>query len=425
LKAEHLSYETKINLGGFYTPKHIADRLYETLAAFAPPDKTDAMLEPNCGYGALLNHSYAKAVKKVVGADIDNLALKIAKASYNNIAFYQINALKNISRSSYGIKTDDRLLIVANPPYNDLTSQVKNGAKKIACESDGDIQARDLGLSSLLAFNKLRPDVLALLHPLSYLIKKINFNRLKPFMKNYALKEAIVFNSQEFFDTLKTSGFPVLIAIYQKSDQATSYKDIYNRSFVTIEGESFSLSQFDYIGSYIDKYPNKRAPQNHGGHLFYTMRDINALKRSKTFIKERIANAVCVADEKLDYYCYADIFKDYAHKLPYYMGNLDIPIDRDCFGPLRESFRALSVAKHGDIFAGKIEPPAPEFIQRAKTDASRYFNDLFGVKKTRPPHNFNDREVVALRKKHNAALPTARLCVRSVRSQRETLKDRL
>jgi hypothetical protein len=378
VRAEHLTYEAKTNLGGFYTPKHIVNKLYETLAKFVLPDEIDALLEPNCGYGALLDHEYARKIKKVVGADIDIKAQEIAKNAFSHAKFYHINALKNVARSAYEIGDSDRLLIVANPPYNDLTSQVKNGVKKNICQIDEDIQRRDLGLSSLLGFNKLRPDFIAVLHPLSYLIKKTNFNALKPFMKNYALRSATVFNSQAFLDASKLNGFPVLIAIYQKSESGTSYEDIYHWRFDTIENDSFSLSQFDYIGKYIDKYPNKRGDRS--GYLFYTMRDINALKRSRTFIDEEIANAVHISDEKLDYYCYVDIFKDYADNLPYYMGNLDIPIDDKRFGPLRESFRALSVAKHRKIFANKIKAPTPDILRLSKANVQTYFNELFNRK---------------------------------------------
>jgi predicted RNA methylase len=379
VSAKHLSFAAKTNLGSFYTPKRIAKKLYETLAKVVAPDQIDVLLEPNCGYGALLEGEYVKRIKKVIGADIDESATAIAKNAFSFVCFKNANALKNVSRSNYGINENDRLLIVANPPYNDLTSQIKNGVKKMAYEIDRDLLTRDLGLSSLLGFNRLRPDFIAVLHPLSYLIKKTNFNALKPFMKNYALKEALIFNSQEFCDASKLNGFPVLIAIYQKSERGTSYDDIYHWRFNAIEGESFTMAQFDYIGAYLDKYPNKK--KKNSKYLFYTMRDINALKRSRTFIKEEIANAVHICEEKLDYYCYVDIFKDYADRLPYYMGNLDVPIDRERFELLRESFRALSVAKHRKIFGNKIEPPTLDILRRAKADVQIYFNELLNRKR--------------------------------------------
>jgi hypothetical protein len=382
VRARHLSFEARTNQGSFYTPQLIVDRLYTTLAKFASADTFDALLEPNCGYGALLNHEYAKGAKRSIGADIDICALEAAQSAIKTAQFYRVNMLENTSRKSYGIGADEKLLIVANPPYNDVTSQAKNAVKRRSCAIDADIATRDLGLSSILAFNKLRADFIAVLHPLSYLIKKSNFNTLKPFMQRYILKDALVFNSQVFSDTSKASGFPVLIAIYERGENGTSYDDIYRRRFKTIEGETFSLSQFDYIGAYLDKYPNKRKTQNDkNGYLFYTMRDINALKRSRTFIGEDIPNAVRVSNDKLDYYCYVDIFKDYADELPYYMGNLDIPIDRDQFEPLRECFRALSAAKRPELFAKTIAIHAPQALNAAQNRIRSYFDKLFEMDK--------------------------------------------
>jgi hypothetical protein len=107
------------------------------------------------------------------------------------------------------------------------------------------------------------------------------------------------------------------------------------------------------------------------------MRDINALKRSRTFIKEDTANTIYISQEKLPYYCYVDIFKDIAPKLPYYFGNLDVPFDKSNFEKLKDDFFALSVAKHPDIFAGRFSIPKPDRVNFAKTKVQDYFNKLF------------------------------------------------
>jgi len=83
------------------------------------------------------------------------------------------------------------------------------------------------------------------------------------------------------------------------------------------------------------------------------------------------------SQEKLPYYCYVDIFKDIANKLPYYFGNLDVPFDKNNFEKLKDDFFALSIAKHPDIFAGKFSVPNPERINFAKTKVQTYFNKLF------------------------------------------------
>ena len=61
--------------------------------------------------------------------------------------------------------------------------------------------------------------------------------------------------------------------------------------------------------------------------MFYTLRDINALRRSKTFISKNTANAVYVTQDKYSLYCYVDVFKQIIKHIPYYLGNCDILID--------------------------------------------------------------------------------------------------
>jgi len=49
------------------------------------------------------------------------------------------------------------------------------------------------------------------------------------------------------------------------------------------------------------------------------MRDINALKRNKTFLKEYQNNAIIVDKNKLDYYVYVDSFKQWSNEIPYFL----------------------------------------------------------------------------------------------------------
>jgi len=336
------------------------------------PKHADVILEPACGYGAFFAE---KKEARFIGADIDPMALKIASEKFPHIEFRKVNMLSQTSRSKFGIGENEKLAIVGNPPYNDVTSRVKNKIKAEPCEIDKDIKTRDLGLSFMLAFAKLKPDYIAVLHPLSYLIKKTNFETLKPLMQNYELIDAVVFNSQEFTGTSKTNGFPIVAAAYTKSEQGTSYEQIVKRKFKTLEKQEFSISDFDYVCKYISKYPSRYSKAD--DFKFFTMRDINALKRSRTFIKEDTENTVYVSQEKLPYYCYVDVFKDVAEKLPYYFGNLDVPFDKNNFEKLKDDFLNLSIAKHPDIFAGKFSIPNSERISFAKKKVQNYFNDLF------------------------------------------------
>lgn len=368
----HLDYINKTNLGSFYTPKKIVDLTYSMLNKFLEKNKEYTILEPSCGYGAYLNYEFNENFK-LVGADIDDEALKIAKNNFSHINFFNENTLNNINREKYEISTDENLIIVGNPPYNDTTSQVKNKTKKEVCIVSRSIKTRDLGLSSILAYERLNPDFVAILHPLSFLIKKANFKLLKNFMNKYKLIDQLVFSSSEFNGTSDKTSFPILIAIYKKDRKGTIYKNIFNAEFKTIENNHFSLNNYEYIDDFIRKYPQKNKSGN--GIYFYTLRDVNALKRSRTFISENIANAIEVDMRKINYYHYVDIFKDYAKKnIPYYLGNFNIFIDNNKFLKIQKDFEILSKCKHKKIFNPEFNN---EQIDNAKEIVENYFKELF------------------------------------------------
>jgi hypothetical protein len=85
------------------------------------------------------------------------------------------------------------------------------------------------------------------------------------------------------------------------------------------------------------------------------MRDINALKRSRTFTNKEGVHTIRVTRENLHYYQYVDIFKKYIKHIPYYFGNSDVFIDNSYF------------IKNQNIFANCVQE---------KLDI--YFRDLLG-----------------------------------------------
>ena len=238
------------------------------------------------------------------------------------------------------IKDNEKLIIVGNHPYNDITSQIKKDIKKQDFVIDVDLKTRDLGISFLRSYVKLYPDYICVLHPLSYLVKSSNFKLLNDFRMQYKLIDGLVISSRYF-----TSGveFPIIIALYKKGTMSFDY--IKNFSFKAEDGAVFKLNDFDFIGSYLNKYPKKEA-KNPAGY-FYTMRDINALKRNKTFLKEKCANAITIEQEHLPYYHYVNLFKIYAKNLPFWCGNLDVFIDNSFFSKHIEDF--VKSSKSGKI----------------------------------------------------------------------------
>ena len=367
--AKHLTYKNQINFGSFYTPKKYVDLVKMWMHEYAI-NGLYTIMDPSCGYGAFFQLKEEYEENTYIGNDIDKFAIKMAKEYFPFVKFHNKNLFVNVNRSHYDIKENEKLIIVGNPPYNDVTSQAHQSLKKSVIEMDEDVKTRDYGMTSLLVYDKLKADYVIVLHPLSYLIKKTNFNSCLKFLKNYKLVEHIIFNSQEFANTSKTMGFPIIVAMYKRDvDKGMSYTDILNMKFRTIEGNTFSLNDRDYLSKYIKKYPNNDRYDKE--ILFYTLRDINALKRSRTFIKNRETNAVDVNPQKLSFYCYIDCFKMFANT-PYYMGNFDIPFIYNEFNSIEKDVVSISKFEHKDIFGNEIVKPSNDSIIKVK----KYINKV-------------------------------------------------
>lgn len=316
----HLNKDTMINLGAFYTPKFVVELAYKMLEKRV--NLEDFLIFDNaCGYGDFFVREC-----EFLGADIDSEALKKVPKSIKTI---HTNSLQSVSRTKFGIKQDKKLIIVGNPPYNDTTSLVKSGVKKHIFAVDEVLKCRDLGISFLRSYALLEPEFICVLHPLSYLVKRTNFNALAKFRQNYRLIDDLIISS-EIFSPHSNSFFPIIIAMYEKNALGMDFDFIKNYSFKSYEGQKFSLNDFDFISNYICKYPNPHDTRQEVA-FFHTLRDINALKRNKTFLAKNSSFAVRVFAENFKYYCYIHHFKHFAHKLPYFLGNFDIFIDNDAF----------------------------------------------------------------------------------------------
>ena len=353
-ESQHLGIIGRINLGSYYTPAKYV-RLVAQWLLDINIGKGWTIADLSSGYGAFFELQSVKGLNecRYIGNDIDNVAVSKGREYFPFVEWSVENALFQVSRKKFNIADNENLIIVGNPPYNDVTSQFKKDIKSDAMRIDSDIRTRDIGISSLLAYDKLKASYVVVLHPLSYLIKRSNYNAGKRFFKNYRMVKHIIFPSDEFAGTSKASAFPVIVALYKREeDDGLTYKDVTEKEFKTIGGEIFSISKYEYVGDFIQKYPHKKRfkPEI----LFYTMRDINALKRSRTFIEERIVNAVDVDPDKLAYYCYIDCFKRFA-EIPYYLGNFNVPFDSSNFDEIKEDVVSISKSKFPKIFKGDVK----------------------------------------------------------------------
>lgn len=375
---KHLTYIDTVNLGSYYTPELIVDLAYSILQKNIKDIKDFTILDSSCGYGSFLTKN--NVARRLTGADIDQKAVTEAKKLINNVDFICQNSLLNVSRENLTIKNEEKLIIIGNPPYNDITSIIRNSIKDSTIQDkiDSDIKTRDLGMSFLLSYNKLHADYVCVLHPLSYLIKKANFSLLSNFSKNYKLIDGIIISSHEFAATSRGMAFPILIALYKKDENGMSYGYIQDYQFKVKDDGTFRLKDFDTIVNYVQKYPNKKYLNKNDKPVakFWTLRDINALKRNRTFIDSDTYNTVYVLMEKLPYYCYIDVFKQYTDKMPYFIGNCDIIIDNKKFNEIKECFIAQSVHAN-PILKNKFKFRE---IPNAKLKIDNYFKELFRSK---------------------------------------------
>lgn len=326
----HLGYESRVNLGSYYTPPEIVNIAWEMIAPYVNSQTT--IIDSACGYGDFLKDC-GQAI--TIGCDIDKTAIDVAKKNNDKVQFFQTNALCDISRTKFSIPQQSHLIVVGNPPYNDKTSLIRHNIKDVDFDIDEDIVCRDLGISFLRSYNKLQADLVCVLHPLSYLIKPTNFRLLKDFNANYRLIDGLLISSWEFPESAKHTPFPIVLALYERDAQGMTYSFIRffrfrimgkdnkkraapikpQRGAMSIGG--FCLSDFDYITDYVDKYPKKKNRPTYDDSLFFwTMRDINALKRNRTFVESYSANTIVIDKRKLDYYAYVDVFKRNLHRLP-------------------------------------------------------------------------------------------------------------
>src|SRR3989338_484330 len=362
INQKHLNHIDAINLGSYYTPEVIVDLTYSILQKNIKNIKDFSIIDSSCGYGSFLVRN--NIARRLIGADIDQKAISEAKKIIGEVDFICQNSLLNVSRQSLTIKNDEKIITIGNPPYNDTTSIIRNSIKDTSIQDkiDADIKTRDLGMSFLLSYDKL----------------KANYALLSKFAKNYKLIDEIIISSHEFSDTSRGMAFPILIALYKRDAEGMGYDYIQNYQFKVKDDGIFRLKDFDTIVNYVQKYPNKKFLNKNDRPVakFWTLRDINALKRNRTFINEDTYNTVYVLMEKLPYYCYIDIFKQYTDRMPYFIGNCDVIIDNEKFGKIKECFIAQSVHTN-PVLKNKFKFRE---IPDAKLKIDNYFRELLESK---------------------------------------------
>ena len=130
----------------------------------------------------------------------------------------------------------------------------------------------------------------------------------------------------------------------------------------------------------MNQYPSKNPTVDGNSLFFWTTRDINALKRNRTFIPKYSKNAIVIDKSKLAYYAYVDVFKRYMRDIPFYFGNCDVIIDHGLFQEYKSYFMANAINKHPYLLEHvkgmKLETSLVKEKDKIKSKINKYFNQL-------------------------------------------------
>lgn len=325
----YLPSPKRVSMGQYHTPANLSKLVEDVVRPLLDSMPDACVFDQAVGMGALLQPFKGH---RVVGWDIDQTAILIMKEmGFSNVGHG--NSLVNVSRKTFGIGEEEKLIIVGNPPYNDGSSQhkrqLKTATPNVASICDPDIEARDVGMSFMLAAAKLDPEAICLIHPASYLIKESNFKLLDRFSAKYRLEMGLLCSSEEF--GLRGTPFPVVVALYKPGKMDYSHienfeLEVYrNTSGVLLgSGERLKLSNLETTKGFIRNLPPKKgmATTSDIGIYQFNFRDANYVITSATLTTKPSASTIPVQFSELRKYAYMNCFRRYFGK-DFVFGNLN------------------------------------------------------------------------------------------------------
>jgi len=377
--AGHLPKDEIIHLGSYYTPEELVHKVYDFIQPYIDnKGKKVVLFDSAGGCGAFL-FGIKQCDYRIADRDLN--ACRFLKQHFNQQNVFHTNSLIEVNRAKYFISPSAFLIMIGNPPYNDTTSEFKNGEKgQNIC--DEDLYDRDLGISFLKSYHKLNADVVCVLHPLSYLIKEANFKRLCDFKDNYKLIKGEIFSSALFHGT-GTVKFPILVALYEKTLSGMTFDYIRKFQFDVLDSSrEFILSEYKTTDGYIDKYPPRKndIKESPIGLYYYTFRDFNSLKKNTSFMLIKHPNSIVVTLENFYKYAYLYSLKSLFNPEDTWLyGNLSPLVDMKEVERDKELYVSYAI-KTNRIFR-EIKNSIPEKIAKFYNVKIDNVNDVDRVEK--------------------------------------------
>ena len=377
--AEHLPKNERIQLGSYYTPERLVHRVYDFIQPYVDNKKKKVVIFDSAGGCGAFLFGIKQCDYRIADRDLN--ACRFLKQHFNQQNVFHTNSLIEVNRAKYFISPSAFLIMIGNPPYNDTTSEFKNGEKgQNIC--DEDLYDRDLGISFLKSYHKLNADVVCVLHPLSYLIKEANFKRLCDFKDNYKLIKGEIFSSALFHGT-GTVKFPILVALYEKTLSGMTFDYIRKFQFDVLDSSrEFILSEYKTTDGYIDKYPPRKndIKESPIGLYYYTFRDFNSLKKNTSFMLIKHPNSIVVTLENFYKYAYLYSLKSLFNPEDTWLyGNLSPLVDMKEVERDKELYVSYAI-KTNRIFR-EIKNSIPEKIAKFYNVKIDNVNDVDRVEK--------------------------------------------
>ena len=301
--------------GKYFTPAHVSTVLEDLVNPLLAEMPDAVLFDPAAGHGALLS-SFEQQPRIV--ADIDPEAVNVLSEMGYQSPFLT-NSLVGVSRSKFGIQTSDKVIMVSNPPFNDGTSQHKRVVKTAAgttATCDLDLVTRDTGAAFMLMAAKLNADAVVMIHPLSYLIKQTNFDRLAKFAAKYKLVSGAVISSAEF--ALSGKAFPLVLAVYRPGSMTFTDIEqfefpIYGNTSGTFldSGTRLKLAAVETTQGFIrSTVPTNGMVKASTLNLYqYNFRDINFVESSGNLTETQSDSTIPVELPTLGKYAYINCLK--------------------------------------------------------------------------------------------------------------------